>query len=129
MEIIFEILFKFIAELLIQAVLEFLAEIGSRFLEGRLKRPRNPLYATVGFIIVGAIVGGVSLLILPFSLIDEPFFRNINLFLTPVLLGFMMTLIGKLRQKKGQDLVRIDRFGYAFAFAFAMGLVRFVWAA
>ena len=38
----------------------------------------------------------------------------------------MMIVVGKLRQKKGQDLVQIDKFGYAFAFAFIMGLVRFI---
>ena len=39
-----------------------------------------------------------------------------------------MVLVGRVRQKKGQNLVRLDRFGYAFVFAFAMALVRFIWA-
>jgi hypothetical protein len=40
-----------------------------------------------------------------------------------------MMLLGWFRLKKGQELVRLDRFGYAFVFAFAMALVRFIWAA
>ncbi len=39
-----------------------------------------------------------------------------------------MVLIGKLRTKRGQDLVLLDRFGYAFVFAFAMAVVRFAFA-
>jgi hypothetical protein len=40
-----------------------------------------------------------------------------------------MMLVGKLRLKRGQNIVRLDQFGYAFVFAFAMALVRFTWAA
>jgi hypothetical protein len=39
-----------------------------------------------------------------------------------------MMLIGRLRESKGQTQVGIDRFGYAFVFAFSMALVRFNWA-
>ena len=75
------------------------------------------------------IAGGLSLWIFPTSPIHEPLFRQINLIVTPVALGLVMMLIGKIRLKKGQDLVRLDQFGYAFVFAFAMALVRFIWAA
>jgi hypothetical protein len=128
MEIIFETLFQFFAEMLLQAVFELLTEFGYRSLAKRLRRPRNPIYSIIGFIIFGAIAGGVSLLILPYSPIEDPTFRKINLIAMPILLGLLMMLVAKLRQKKGQDLVRIDRFGYAFVFALAMGLVRFIWA-
>jgi hypothetical protein len=55
--------------------------------------------------------------------------RLLNLIATPIALGLLMTLIGKFRTRNGQDLVRLDQFGYAFVFAFAMAFVRFVWAA
>lgn len=128
MGIIFELLFQFFAEILLQAAFELLAELGYRGLANRLQRPRNPIYSIIGFIILGAIAGSVSLLILPYSPIEDPTFRKINLVAMPIILGLMMMLVAKLRQKKSQDLVRIDRFGYAFVFAFAMGLVRFIWA-
>lgn len=128
MGIIFELLFQFFAEILLQAAFELLAELGYRSLANRLQRPRNPIYSIIGFIILGAIAGSVSLLILPYSPIENSTFRKINLVAMPIILGLMMMLVAKLRQKKNQDLVRIDRFGYAFVFAFAMGLVRFIWA-
>jgi hypothetical protein len=52
----------------------------------------------------------------------------LNLFLTPAAVGALMVLLGRARARKGQDLVRLDRFGYAFLFAFVMALVRFMWA-
>lgn len=128
MEIIFELLFQFFAEIFLQAAFELLAELGYRSLGNRVRRARHPIYSIIGFIILGAISGGVSLLMLPYSPIEDLTFRKINLVAMPILLGLMMMLVAKLRQKKGQDLVRIDRFGYAFVFAFAMGLVRFIWA-
>ena len=129
MELILEFIFQFVIEVVLQAVAEVLVELGYRRFADTLRRPRNPILSTIGFIIIGGIAGGVSLLILPQSPIQDPIFRTINLFVTPLLLGLMMMLIGKLRQKKGQNLVHIDKFGYAFVFAFIMGLVRFIWAA
>jgi hypothetical protein len=38
-----------------------------------------------------------------------------------------MMQVGKLRERHSQILVGLDRFGYAFTFALAMALVRFVW--
>lgn len=129
MELIFEIIFQFLGELVLQALFELLAELGFHGLADTLKRPRRPALSTVGFALWGAIAGGASLLIFPTSHIHDPMFRIWNLVLTPVALGLLMMLIGKFRRRKGQGLVRLDQFGYAFVFAFAMALVRFVWAA
>lgn len=129
MEIIFEIVFQVLGEFLLQGGLEFIAELFTDSLPDRSKRTQNAVWSCLGFMICGAIAGGVSLLILPQSAIHDPALRTINLVVTPALIGGMMVLLGKIRQKKGQDLNRLDRFGYAFVFAFCMNLVRFVWAA
>ena len=129
MEFVFEIIFQFVGELLLQALFELLAELGFHSLADTFKRPRSPVLSTIGFTLWGLIAGGLSLWIFPTSPIHEPRFRQINLIVTPVALGLVMMLIGKIRLKKGQDLVRLDQFGYAFVFAFAMALVRFIWAA
>ena len=128
MEVIFEFIFQFVAEVLLQAVAELLVELGYHSVADTLRRPRNPILSTIGFVIIGAIAGGVSLLILPHSPVQDPTLRTLNLFATPTMLGMMMVLVGRLRQKKGQELVYIDKFGYAFVFAFTMGLMRYIWA-
>jgi hypothetical protein len=127
-EFILEVLFEIFGEVLIQLLFECLAELGVRSLADTLEKPRHPLLSTIGFALWGALAGGLSLLIFPHSAIASAPLRRANLVVTPIIVGLAMMLIGRVRSKKGQDLVRLDRFGYAFVFAFAMALVRFVWA-
>jgi hypothetical protein len=106
-----------------------MTELGFHSLADTFRRPRSPALSTFGFMLWGLIAGGISLWIFPTSLIEDPMFRIMNLVATPIALGFAMTLIGKMRLRKGQNLVRLDQFGYAFVFAFAMAFVRYIWAA
>lgn len=128
MELIFEFLFQVFGEVLLQAIFELLYELGFRSLADTIKRPRSPWLSAIGFLLWGAMAGGISLLIFPASPIGDPMLRQFNLFATPVVVGIGMMLLGRLRERKGQQLVRLDRFGYAFVFAFSMALVRFIWA-
>ena len=129
MELVFEFLFQILGELLLQAVFELLVELGFRSMADTFQRPKSPVLSTIGFILWGAIAGGISLWIFPTSPIHSSLLRQLNLVATPVACGLFMMLVGRIRLKKGQDLVRLDRFGYAFVFAFVMALVRFAWAA
>ena len=128
MEFIFELLLQFVGEFLLQVVFELVAELGFHSLADTFKRPKNPFLSTIGFLIWGAIAGGLSLWVVSKSPISNPDLRRINILLTPLAAGVSMMLIGKLRDRKGQDLVRLDRFGYAFVFAFSMAIVRYIWA-
>jgi hypothetical protein len=129
MEFLFEAIFQFVGEILLQAIVQLLVELGLHSLGETLKRPKHPVLSIIGFTLWGLIAGGISLLVFPTSAIPDPTLRMANLFITPLLVGAMMALVGKVRLQRGQDLVRIDRFGYAFTFAFWMAFVRFVWAA
>ena len=128
MTFLFEIVGQFLVELVLQALGELLVELGLRSMAETVRKPRSPALASVGFVLWGALLGGLSLLIVPHSPISDPTLRWVNLFATPVLVGLMMMIVGKIRDKKGQALVRLDRFGFAFVFAFSMALVRFIWA-
>jgi hypothetical protein len=128
MEFIFEIVLQFLGEILLQFGFEFLAELGVHSLADTLKRPKNAMLSTIGFVLWGAMAGGISLLILPHSPISSPALRTCNVLVTPLAVGVAMMLVGRQRDKRGQTLVRLDRFGYAFAFAFAMAIVRYIWA-
>ena len=87
------------------------------------------MLSIVGFSLWGAIAGGLSLWVFPTSALHDPLFRTVNVFVTPLLVGAFMALIGQARLKRGQVLVRMDRFGYAFTFAFWMAFIRYTWAA
>jgi hypothetical protein len=128
MELIFEVVIQFFGEILLQFIFEFLVEIGLRSLGDSLTGRRSPILSLIGFTILGAMAGGLSLWLSPASLISNPAWRTLNLFVTPVAVGGLMMVIGRIRDRKGQYLANLNRFGYAFTFAFAMGLIRDLWA-
>ena len=113
MELIFELIFQFLGEVILQAVFEILVEFGFHSLADTIKRPRSVWLSLLGFFLWGLVAGGLSLLIFPAYAITDPTLRIANLVLTPLFLGAVMMMIGRLRQKRGQDLVKLDRFGYA----------------
>jgi hypothetical protein len=128
MEFILEIIFQFLGEIVLQIVFEALSELGFQSLADTFKKPRNAFLSTMGFALWGALAGGISLLITPRSFISNLALREANVLVTPLVVGGAMTLIGRLRDRAGQKRVEIDRFGYAFVFAFSMAVVRFNWA-
>ena len=128
MEFIAEFDFQFVLEFLLQILFELLGELGMRSLNDTLSKPRHPALSTIGFALWGAMAGGVSLFFFPHSPIGNPLIRQVNLVVTPVAAGLAMAALGRARAKRGQFLVRLDRFGYAFVFALAMAMVRFIWA-
>jgi FtsH-binding integral membrane protein len=128
MEWIFELIFQFIWELLLQIVFEVLAEFGLHSMVEVFKRRPNPWFAAVGHVLLGAIAGLVSLLIFPALLIHSRNAQLASLFITPLLAGAVMSLIGSWRRRRGQPVMRIDRFAYGYLFAVAMAVVRYTLA-
>lgn len=130
MEFLIELLLEFFGEVILQVFFQALAEAGLHM----FKRPDapekepNPWLLSLGYAALGAIVGGVSLLVHHDSLIHVDWLRKVNLVLGPVVGGLGMAWIGALRRKRGQTTIQLDRFTYGFVFSFAMTAVRYVGA-
>lgn len=127
MEIIIELFLQVFFELFIQLGAELLAEFGFRKFRKR-KRPLNPWWAAFGYLLAGSILGGISLIFFKHPMIESPILRIVNLIATPIAAGFFMSFIGSIRQKKNQEIIRLDTFSYGFIFAFGMALIRFLFA-
>jgi hypothetical protein len=127
MEIIFEGLFGFLLEFILQIFGELLVELGLRSLAEpfREQEARNPILTLFGYALLGSIVGGLSLLIFPRTFVRSESMHGIGLLITPVLAGLAMSGLGWLRNRQGKKLLRLDSFGYGFTFALGMALVRF----
>ena len=125
MEFLLEALFQIAGEFLLQIFFEAAVELGLSWFNRGDRRPVHPLVAVCGFFGWGLLAGFISLWPFPNSLIANHSLRILNLVFTPAAAGSVMTLIGKLRQRRGQALVGLDRFFYAFAFALAMALIRY----
>jgi hypothetical protein len=123
-EIIFELLF----ELLFQIVAQVLLEFGVHAVAEPFHKKPNPLVAALGCVLVGLVVGGISLGVFPSYLLKAPGWQWVNLAATPIVAGICAALLGWWRMRKGQSVLRIDTFSYGYLFALTVALVRFTWA-
>ena len=127
MEVIFEFLFTVVGELLLQIIVEVLIALGFNSVANTIleRKERNPYLAFVGYCILGAIAGLISLWVVPHQIIESEAFALVNLFFTPIVAGILMSYMGYVRKRNGKDIIRLDSFLYGFIFAFFMGLIRY----
>jgi hypothetical protein len=131
-EILFEILFavlQVVGEIVLQIVLEALFELGLHSVREPFRRPKpiHPLLAALGYAILGAAAGAISLWLFPQRFIASPSLRIVNLVVKPVAAGAAMAAMGAWRRKRDDELIRLDRFAYGLLFALAMAAVRMAW--
>ncbi len=129
MEIFFEIFLEFFQEVLIQVLFEVMGESGSQWMAKRGVHPFRAWIAAFGFVLWGLLCGALSLWLVLHSFIRDPGLRLVALFLTPLIAGSAMAMIGYWRATRGMQRVRMDRFVYAVIFAFCLALVRYRFAA
>ena len=122
-----ELIFEILGEFLLQVAGEALAEVGLRSLSEPFRRTPNPWVAALGYAVFGAVAGGLSLFAFPHNFASPPW-RIANLVVTPLAVGGVMALVGVWRARRGQSLVRMDRFAYGYVFALSLALVRFLFA-
>jgi hypothetical protein len=128
MEFLLELLFEMFFEFGIQLIIESLLELGLHSIAEPLRRPTNPWSAAAGFALLGAIAGGLSLLLFPAHMVSNVVWRWVNLLATPLAVGLCMGWLGGWRSRRGQVVLRIDRFSYGYLFALSLAFVRFQWA-
>lgn len=123
-----EVLFQLLGEFLLQIFGEALLELGLHALKEPLRQPPRPWLAALGYALFGAMLGGLSLLVVPQHLTPAGLGRFVNLVLTPVAVGACMGAIGAWRAKRGDQVLRIDSFAYGYLLALAFALIRFCFA-
>lgn len=123
-----EFLFEIIGEILLQVVLEALAELGLHSVAAPFRKPSNPWLAAIGYTIFGAAAGGLSLWLFPVNFVVGEALRILNLVVTPIAVGLLMCALGAWRARRGEVVLRIDRFAYGYLFALALALIRFWFA-
>ena len=119
-ELILEVLFELAGEAILDLALRALFEVleSSEF--------KNPLVASIGYAILGALTGGLSLVIFPHPLIHPSKIHGVSLLIAPVITGSVMAMIGSTLHRQGKKATQIESFGYGFTFAFGMALIRLV---
>jgi hypothetical protein len=123
-----ELLLQLLGEFLLQVIGEALVELGLHSLAEPFRKPPNPWLAALGYLVFGAALGGLSLLVLAHHLTPAGPLRWLNLLFTPVAVGGLMAAMGAWRARRGDPLLRIDHFFYGLLFALSWALVRFFFA-
>jgi len=125
MEILFEIIFEFLGEFLLQLIGQILLEVGWHSLAEPFRKQPKPWLAAVGYAVFGTVIGGLSLLVFPHYLVANKNLRLANAVLAPIAAGLSMAAMGAWRARRGQAVLRVDKFSYGYVFALSWGLVRF----
>ena len=127
-----DLLLEVFGELIVEFFLQFLAgvivDVGTRFLGEvfETERARNLVASAVYYSFLGALAGALSAAILPHPLVRPSKLHGISLLISPLLTGLAMSSIGSVLRRQDKEVARIESFGYGFAFAFGMALVRLI---
>jgi len=85
---------------------------------------RRPVLAGTGYLLLGFLTGGISVLIVPHPLVHRSRVHGISVLISPVITGTVMWMVGWWLRKRGKKVVQIESFWYGFVFALAMALMR-----
>lgn len=122
-----EFAIQILGELFVQTIGHALVELGFHSLAEPLRRSPSPLLSAIGFITFGAICGGLSLIAFSLHFMSPPW-RILNLIVTPLVVGGMMSLMGNWRASQGGNLIRFNQFVYGYLFALSFAMIRFLFA-
>ena len=115
---------EIIVEILVQFFLELLVELGIHGLKTKAS-PLQPVLAFFVYVFLGAGFGALSCVVLQQRFLEGQLAAYANLLVTPLVVGAAFGLIGAWRAKRGMDLVRLDKFFYGYTFALAFALARY----
>jgi hypothetical protein len=123
------LLLQLLLELLGEVILEVLAEFGLAAIKAALERPNRSLLLSVpGLFVLGAGLGGLSLLVWPARFWKPGPVPGLSLIVGPLGAGAAMQAWGTYRRARGHVTTNLATFAGGAAFAFGTTLVRFVWA-
>ena len=125
MEILFELLFDFIVQVVGEVILGLLSEgIGHAL---HWKGKRNPVLAAFGCTIIGAATGAASLLIFPTPILRRRHFHGVSLIVAPLATGALMKFLGDQLRSRGRQTTSLMTFWGGSMFALTFAFVRFWW--
>jgi hypothetical protein len=124
-----EILFELLGYLLLDVLGEVLLELGIGAFQNTFHREnRSPAVATVGYLIVGAAIGGLSLWVHPARFLQRGTTPGFSLVVAPLVGGAAMHAWGHFRRRGGHPTTNLATFHGGAALLFGCALVRLLWA-
>ena len=117
---------ELLLEVFLQVIVEALTGLIVRSVQNRKtdSKENNPVQAGAGYLLLGALCGGMSVFLLPHPLVHPSGFHGISLLISPALTGLFMAQVGIARRRQGKNVIPLESFGYGFVFALGMATVR-----
>jgi hypothetical protein len=128
-EAIFEILFSFVAELVLEIVGEVLIELGFHATAERLSnKARNRFLVGGAYTIFGAGLGFLSLYLFPKILFANRLIPILYFVISPIIAGFSLTIVSWIinRGIRPVSWFELDKFVFGVLFAMAYSISRVV---
>lgn len=122
MEIVFEFIITFVLELFFDVGLRNISDSVA------LKEDSNKAISFIGYTFLAIFSALISMMLFPKHMIAIPELRILNICLTPVIAGTVMSLIGKRAKAKDKTIIKLDTFFYGWLFAFVFSLFRLIFA-
>jgi hypothetical protein len=120
-EVLIEVVFEVFGEVLI--------ELGWASIKEALgRRNHNAVLATVGYLLLGGIVGGSAVWLHPGRIIASSSIPGVSLVVAPLVGGIAMDLWGAYRRGHGYETTNLATFCGGASFSFGASLVRFLTA-
>ena len=123
MDFILELLFEALFEFVLGAIVAGIYHLLRRF--WITARRGNAAIASAILVFVGAALGLLSVLMFPHPMVPPSKLHGISVLVSPAITGLAMAALGNGVRRRGRLPVRIESFGYGFAFAFGVALIRF----
>lgn len=117
-----ELIFEMVLELPL-LLLELLAEPGIEILGGE---NWDPVLATIGYFVLGGILGGLCVWVLPDRLLGAGPVPGLSLVLAPLAAGLSMAGWGRFRRAHGHATSNLATWYGGGAFALGASLIRFL---
>jgi hypothetical protein len=112
-------------EFILQLVVEFFVNgLGL----GLSKILPEAVVGAIGYTLIGAMLGGLSLLIWPHGFLHSTPARVANLIVSPILSGGLFAALGQWRMRRGRPASSLEKFANGFCFSLSFGAVRFALA-
>ncbi|TAK06720.1 MAG: hypothetical protein EPO39_08170 [Candidatus Manganitrophaceae bacterium] len=123
-----EILLQLVVEIFSQVLFEIVAELGLESLKAAFERPnRHPVLASLGYLLLGAVFGGVTLFVRRGKFFQPGPMPGLSLIVSPLCVGLIMEAWGRFRRDHGHTTTNLATFSGGAAFAFGTAIIRFLW--
>ena len=134
MEFLFEVVVwvgQLVLEFLLQLLFEGFAEIGLEFFKKSVwsSKPVRPLWALIGYIILGGLLGGVSLPIFPHRIAVPMWLQVANIVISPLILGAAMVGLGRWRTRRNQPTILLHKLWFRLRVDVCVGTLQICWVA